>query len=81
MSWTRAIQVGMQDGSISTNTKPRILAIQLGYGIRGILQLYFQNSNTRVARSVLEANDETIESIIGQFIRMLLNGIRTTSKS
>lgn len=81
MSWTRAIQIGMQDGSIAADTRPRILAIQLGYGIRGMLQLYNPSSNSRVAHSVIKEQDKTIENIISQFIRVLLNGIRPPSKS
>lgn len=75
MTWTRAVQVGMQDGSIAVDTKPKVLAIQLGYGIRGILQLYHHTVNSKVANNVVREADETLESIISQFIRVLLNGI------
>ena len=76
MTWTRAIQVGMQDGSIATDAKPKVLATQLAYGIFGILKFHYHTVNSKLTNNVFRESDETIGSIVSQFIRALLNGIK-----
>ncbi|MDZ7807961.1 MAG: TetR/AcrR family transcriptional regulator [Gracilimonas sp.] len=51
MLMLKAIQIGIQDGSISTNLDPKLLTLQIGFQMRGILQFYIldnKNQGTKI---------------------------------
>lgn len=77
---TRALQIGIQDGSIETKTDPKILAVQIGFCMRGIHQLYISNTQGYIFE-VLEENHVTLSDIMKLFINALLKQIDTDSKN
>lgn len=79
MITTRALQIGIQDGSIKTETDPKILAVQISFCMRGILQFHLSNTQTHISK-VLEENNVTIGDLLRLFINALLHQIDTDSK-
>ncbi|MDZ7771719.1 MAG: helix-turn-helix domain-containing protein [Balneolaceae bacterium] len=76
MTITRAIQIGMQDGSITSDMNPKILAVQFWGGMRGIMHLLVCDRHGPV-ESVLEESGLTKHDIFRQFNRVLLQGIKS----
>mgnify|MGYP005851404137 FL=1 len=75
---TRALQIGMQDGTIDDHFDPGQLAIQIWGSVRGLIQLcHMERSGFPV--SILENVDMELESIVGHFIQLFLRGIKPES--
>lgn len=77
---TRALQIGVQDGSIQTETQPKILAIQIGFCLRGILQFHLSNTQNHICK-VMGEHNLTINSMLKLFINALLNQMDTDRKT
>lgn len=77
---TRALQIGVQDGSIQTEMEPKILAIQIGFCLRGILQFHLSNTQNHICR-VMDEHDLTINNMLKLFINALLNQMDTDRKT
>lgn len=77
---TRALQIGVQDGSIHTETEPKILAIQIGFCLRGILQFHLSNTQNHICK-VMDEHNLTINSMLKLFINALLNQMDTDRKT
>ena len=69
---TRALQVGIQDDSIQTETEPKILAIQISFFMRGVLQIYLSSPQNPIQKA-LNQHNLTLNSITVLFIDALLN--------
>lgn len=77
---TRALQIGIQDGSIPSTIEPKILAIQIGFIMRGILQFHLSNTQSHINK-VMDEHNLTIHSMLKLFIDALLNQIDTDRKT
>jgi len=77
---TRALQIGMQDGTIDDHFDPGQLAIQLWGSVRGLIQLcHMEQSGFPV--SILENIDMELDSLVGHFIQLILRGIKPESNN
>lgn len=70
----RALQIGMQDGSITDQYDPAVLALQLWGGIRGITQLYYLRSQGQYD-SILGDLDIDRDNLVYDFIDLIINGL------
>ncbi|MEX0844966.1 MAG: TetR/AcrR family transcriptional regulator [Balneolaceae bacterium] len=64
----RAIQIGVQDESIKSNTAPKILAIQIGFQMRGILHFYQTGPQEKV-QQILNENNMKMTDLMMQFLK------------
>lgn len=80
MTITRAIQIGMQDGSITSDMNPKILAVQFWGGMRGIMHLLVCDRHGPV-ESVLEESGVSKHEMFRQFNRVLLQGIKPQNRN
>jgi AcrR family transcriptional regulator len=69
---THAIQIGVQDKSIRSSLNPRILALQVGWCMFGILQFFITDSSSKF-KQILVDNDTDLKSMVKQYIDTLLN--------
>lgn len=67
MLMVRAIQIGIQDGSIKTTMPPKLIALTLGFQLSGILQFYLSSSRKN-AQKILQEHDLTITELMEQFL-------------
>jgi AcrR family transcriptional regulator len=72
MLLVRAIQIGIQDGSITTSKPPKILALNLSFQMSGMLQFYLSGSHKN-AHKTLQDNNLTIPEMMEQFLDTFLN--------
>lgn len=71
---TRALQIGMQDGSINSSYNPKELAVMIWASSRGIVQLaHFQGVGHHF--KVIEELEINIESVFQNFIKLLGAGM------
>ena len=70
----RALQIGMQDGSITDQYDPTVLAMQLWGSIRGITQLYYFRSQGQYD-SILGDLKIDRDNLVYDFIDLLINGL------
>jgi len=71
---TRALQIGMQDGSINSSYNPKELAIMIWASSRGIVQLaHFQGVGHHF--KMIEEMEINIESVFANFIKLLGAGM------
>lgn len=68
----RAIQIGRQDGSIKNETNPKILALQIGIQMQGMLQFCIINSNTKKVQ-ILNEQNITLRELMEQFLHTQFN--------
>lgn len=68
---TNAIKIGIQDGSIKTKVNPKILAMQIGWGMFGILQFFLNDSETHF-KNILIENDTDLKTMVIHYIDALL---------
>ncbi|MGM0587337.1 MAG: TetR/AcrR family transcriptional regulator [Bacteroidota bacterium] len=73
---TRALQVGMQDGTISDEFDPRKLAIQIWGATRGLIQMTHLESSGHYF-SILKDLDMETEQMFREFMLLVLRGIST----
>ena len=72
---TRAIQIGMQDGSIVNEMQPKLLAVQIWGSMRGMMQLY-QARSQRHVQKILNDFELDIKTMIRQFLDVQIKGIQ-----
>ncbi len=77
---THAIQIGIQDGSIRKAVNPKLLSIQVGWGLIGILQ-YYMNESDPVYDEILKENNTTIKKLTKDYITVLLANIKADNKT
>ena len=72
----RAIQIGMQDGSIKKEYDPKELAIILWSTSHGMVTLAYQHKNTRQVK-ILDELEIDISSLFNGYMQMIGMGIST----
>ncbi len=80
MYLTRAIQIGMQDGSIARQMDPKLLAVQIWASMRGMMQLY-QVRSQRHLQKILQDFELDMETMIGQFLDVHIKGIQNMNNN
>ena len=76
----RAIQIGMQDGSIVSNTDPRELGLIIWGASKGVMQMSYLRQKGRHSK-MFENLDFNIESLIQGFIKLVGNGMKNMTDS
>lgn len=71
---TRALQIGIQDGSIQSSLKPKILAIQIGLMMKGVMQFCITKTGGSIAE-ILKKNKVSISTVMQQFMDTLLHQV------
>ncbi len=66
---TRAIQIGIQDKSIKTNLDPKIMALQIGVYMRGILFFYLSDSQSK-GIEILENKNMSLNQLVEHFLQL-----------
>lgn len=74
MMMTRALQIGIQDKTISTSLQPKILAIQIGLMMRGVIEFYLSEAGSAISE-ILRQNRVNIKTMMQQFMDTFLNQI------
>lgn len=74
----RALQIGMQDGTVDSIYDPRELAIQIWGSVRGLIQLCHMKESGHRLR-VLNDLDMELENMVGHFIQLMLRGLKPES--
>lgn len=72
MLLVRAIQIGIQDGSITTSKPPKILALNISFQMSGLLKFYLSGSNQNI-QNILKENELTIPKLLEEFLDIQLN--------
>lgn len=72
MLMVRAIQIGIQDGSIKTKLQPKVLSLMLSFQMSGMLNFYLSGSHKN-AQKILEENDLSIPKLLEEFLDIQLN--------
>ena len=76
----RALQIGMQDDTIDDTYDPKMLAVQLWGGLRGIIQLYHMKSRGHYL-SMLDEFELDLEMMFKNFMNLILKGISKSSNT
>lgn len=71
---TRAIQIGMQDGSIKTEYDPKELAVMLMASSHGLVDLAYKESHTPHFQ-LMEKHGIQLSSLFRNYMRMIATGI------
>lgn len=74
MLMVKAIQIGMQDGSITTNLDPKLLALQIGFQMRGLLQFYILDNNN-LGIKIFKEQKLTLGDLMDQFLDIHLSHV------
>lgn len=69
MLMVRAIQIGIQDGSISTKLDPKILALQIGFQMKGILQFYIMDNKSQGIK-IFKEQTLSLNELMEQFLNV-----------
>lgn len=72
MLLVRAIQIGIQDGSITTSKPPKILALNISFQMSGMLKFYLSGSHQNI-QNILKENELTIPKLLEGFLDIQLN--------
>ncbi|MAO66178.1 MAG: hypothetical protein CL666_14375 [Balneola sp.] len=72
MLMVRAIQIGIQDGSIQTRLQPKVLSLMLNFQMSGMLNFYLSGTH-KSATKVLEENELSIPKLLEEFLDIQLN--------
>lgn len=76
----RALQIGMQDGTIDDRYGPHLLATQIWGSIRGITQLFHINQKGHYANSMNGVEME-IDELFSDFLDIVIRGIQNLEHS
>ncbi len=68
----RGLQIGIQDGSVKSRLNPKILALQIGFQMRGMLQFFIFNSKEQ-GLQILKENNMEMGDLIEQFLHVQFN--------
>lgn len=71
MLLVRAIQIGIQDGSITSSKPPKILALNLSFQMSGMLQFYLSGAHPNVNK-LLQDHELTLQGLLEQFLDTFL---------
>lgn len=71
IQFTRAIQIGIQDGSISPKLNPRTMSIQIGLYLYGAIQFFLADSEMKFS-VVLKENNTSFRKMIRQTVGSIL---------
>ncbi|MEX0660278.1 MAG: TetR/AcrR family transcriptional regulator [Balneolaceae bacterium] len=71
---TRSLQIGIQDKSISTSVQPKVLAIQIGLMMSGLIHFYISEAGNTISE-ILKQNNINIKYLMQQFMDIYLNQI------
>lgn len=71
----RALQIGMQDGTISDNYDPRELGIIFWGASRGVIQVAYMKENRKSLKLLSDVNF-SLESLVNSFIDIIGSGIK-----
>tara|TARA_R100001143_G_scaffold61071_2_gene61183 strand:+ start:4658 stop:5332 length:675 start_codon:yes stop_codon:yes gene_type:complete len=71
----RALQIGMQDGTIRTNYDPKELGIIFWGASRGVIQVAYMKEN-RKSLKILSDINFSLESLVNSFIDIIGSGIK-----
>ena len=74
MLMVKAIQIGVQDGSITTKLDPKLLALQIGFQMRGLLQFYILD-NKNMGVKIFKEQNLTLGELMDQFLNIHLNHV------
>lgn len=74
MLMVKAIQIGVQDGSITTKLDPKLLALQIGFQMRGLLQFYILD-NKNMGVKIFKEQKLTLGELMDQFLNIHLSHI------
>ncbi|WP_020401786.1 TetR/AcrR family transcriptional regulator [Gracilimonas tropica] len=69
MIMVRAIQIGIQDGSIKTHLEPKVLALMLSFQMSGMLKFYLSGSHDH-AQKILNDNELSIPKLLEEFLEI-----------
>lgn len=72
----RALQIGMQDGSVTTDFDPRELALQIWGSTRGLIQLGFMKMKG-LSFGVLDGFDLDVEKTFRNYMKLVHRAIAT----
>ncbi|SMO91295.1 TetR/AcrR family transcriptional regulator [Gracilimonas mengyeensis] len=72
MLLVHAIQIGIQDGSIKTSVSPKVLALNISFQMKGMLQSKLAGSHAYVEK-VLEENKLTMSELMELFLQTQFN--------
>ncbi|WP_103665564.1 TetR/AcrR family transcriptional regulator [Gracilimonas amylolytica] len=74
MLMVKAIQIGVQDGSITTKLDPKLLALQIGFQMRGLLQFYILD-NKNMGVKIFKEQKLTLGELMDQFLNIHLSHV------
>jgi AcrR family transcriptional regulator len=74
MLMVKAIQIGVQDGSITTKLDPKLLALQIGFQMRGLLQFYILD-NKNMGIKIFKEQKLTLGELMDQFLNIHLSHV------
>lgn len=69
MLMVKAIQIGIQDGSITTKLDPKILTLQIGFQMRGILQFYILDNKDQGTK-IFKEQELSLNELMDQFLNV-----------
>lgn len=69
---TRAIQTGIQDESIKTDLDPKLMALQIGFYMRGILLFYLSNIQSK-EQEILKDKNMSLNQLMEHFLQVQFN--------
>jgi TetR/AcrR family transcriptional regulator len=75
----RALQAGMQDGSITKDVDPKELALILWSAAKGVLHMAFMKQNKHHMQILDEVNF-SLESLVGNFMMLISDGMSTSDQ-
>lgn len=70
----RSLQIGVQDGSIKNRLDPKLIAVQIGFQMLGIIQFCITSSNKKVHDIMAEKN-VSLSDLMAQFLNAQFNQI------
>ncbi|MEX2463809.1 MAG: TetR/AcrR family transcriptional regulator [Balneolaceae bacterium] len=76
----RALQIGMQDGTIKDTFDPKELAVIIWGGSKGIVQIAYMKEHRRHMK-VLDEVSFSLESLVKGFIEIIGSGIKNDHRS
>lgn len=64
----RSLQIGVQDGSINTKLDPKLLALQIGFQMNGMIQFCLTGSNKK-GLQILDEKNMDLPDLMEQFLQ------------
>lgn len=70
----RSLQIGIQDGSIKNKLDPKLMAIQIGFQMSGMMQFCIAGSNKKGGQ-ILDEKNITLPDLMEQFLHTQFNQV------